>query len=90
MFNKPLIKALRQELSRTRADCRDWKRRYDELLDRTIFQVRPVRVQGKTAPSDERQVVSEGGDLYTMAMQDAENLALEGMRNSTDGQPDAN
>jgi hypothetical protein len=72
MFNRALIHELRKENSRLRAELRSEKRRYDELLDRTLFSVRPERVIA-SAPKNgtPSYAATEAGDMYTKAMNDA-------------------
>jgi hypothetical protein len=76
MFNQLAIKLLIRESARLRSELRAANRRYDELLDRTLFSVRPERVvhpRGNGTP--EFTPSDDAGDMYTKAMQDAERLA---------------
>jgi hypothetical protein len=86
MFNKPLIKLLRQELSRARADLRDRDQTIRELLDKFVHQRVPERLV--TARNDNPAMVVPTGpnDGYGAAMEDADRLADLARKNTVSGE----
>ena len=79
MFNRLLIKTLRQQISHLRADLRDERARSHELLDKFVHNKVPPRLQATTAaPSQPSQFQSSmPSDAYSSAIADAERLVRE-------------